>query len=137
MDSETVNVMDSPEDNESVSNSTMKAQAQSGPLNAQDPSSSEANGSKLHAESSVHPGFSFKVPTLRNIELTYPYFHDGAVWDLGEAVNIMGEIQLGRAFAPEETDQIVAFLKSLTGEQPSFSIPVLPPSSSKTPKPQP
>lgn len=81
--------------------------------------------------------FAFKVPTLRNIELTYPYFHDGAVWDLGEAVNIMGEIQLGREFAPEETDQIVAFLKSLTGEQPSFSIPVLPPSSSKTPRPQP
>ncbi len=81
--------------------------------------------------------FSFKVPTLRNIELTYPYFHDGAVWDLGEAVNIMGEIQLGRDFKPEETDQIVAFLKTLTGQQPTFDLPILPPSSAKTPKPQP
>lgn len=81
--------------------------------------------------------FSFKVPTLRNIELTYPYFHDGAVWDLGEAVNIMGEIQLGRNFQPEETDQIVAFLKTLTGQQPTFDLPILPPSSAKTPKPQP
>jgi cytochrome c peroxidase len=81
--------------------------------------------------------FSFKVPTLRNIELTYPYFHDGAVWDLGEAVNIMGEIQLGREFKPEETDQIVAFLNSLTGQQPTFDMPILPPSSAKTPKPQP
>ncbi len=81
--------------------------------------------------------FSFKVPTLRNIELTYPYFHDGAVWDLGEAVNIMGEIQLGRTFKPEETDQIVAFLTTLTGQQPTFDLPILPPSSAKTPKPQP
>lgn len=81
--------------------------------------------------------FAFKVPTLRNIELTYPYFHDGAVWDLSEAVNIMGEIQLGRQFEQKETDQIVAFLKTLTGDQPSFSLPILPPSVAKTPKPQP
>lgn len=81
--------------------------------------------------------FAFKVPTLRNIELTYPYFHDGAVWDLSEAVNIMGEIQLGRQFEQKETDQIVAFLRTLTGDQPSFSLPILPPSVAKTPKPQP
>jgi cytochrome c peroxidase len=81
--------------------------------------------------------FAFKVPTLRNIELTYPYFHDGAVWDLSEAVNIMGEIQLGRQFEQKETDQMVAFLKTLTGDQPSFSLPILPPSVAKTPKPQP
>jgi len=69
--------------------------------------------------------------------MTYPYFHDGAVWDLGEAVNIMAEIQLGRTLKSEETDQMVAFLKSLTGEQPDFKLPILPPSTAKTPKPNP
>lgn len=79
----------------------------------------------------------FKVPTLRNIELTYPYFHDGQVNTLSEAVNIMGEVQLGRTFTTEETNKIVAFLKTLTGEQPDFNLPQLPPSSEKTPTPQP
>jgi cytochrome c peroxidase len=81
--------------------------------------------------------FIFKVPTLRNIELTYPYFHDGATTSLAEAVNIMGEIQLGRQFTDEENDKIVAFLKSLTGEAPSFNLPQLPPSVADTPKPEP
>ena len=57
----------------------------------------------------------FKVPTLRNIELTYPYFHDGAVNTLSEAVDIMGEIQLDKKFTPEENAQIFAFLRTLTG----------------------
>lgn len=81
--------------------------------------------------------FMFKVPTLRNIELTYPYFHDGAVTSLKEAVNIMGEIQLGREFKDEESNNIVAFLKTLTGEYPSFNLPQLPPSAPNTPQPQP
>ncbi|MCX7897508.1 MAG: cytochrome-c peroxidase [Rhodocyclaceae bacterium] len=81
--------------------------------------------------------FSFKVPTLRNVELTYPYFHDGAVWTLKEAVDIMGRLQLGRKFTEKENAQIVAFLKTLTGEQPRFTLPILPPSSDKTPRPQP
>lgn len=81
--------------------------------------------------------YFFKVPTLRNIELTYPYFHDGAVNSLAQAVNTMGEIQLGRKFSDDETDKIVAFLKTLTGEQPSFDLPQLPPSVPSTPKPEP
>ena len=81
--------------------------------------------------------FKFKVPTLRNVELTYPYFHDGATNSLAEAVDIMGRLQLGREFTPEETDGIVAFLRTLTGEQPSFALPVLPPSNETTPAPQP
>jgi len=81
--------------------------------------------------------FSFKVPTLRNVELTYPYFHDGAVWTLSEAVDIMGRLQLGKKFEEEENAQIVAFLKSLTGEQPSFLLPILPPSVDNTPRPDP
>ncbi|AUM00261.1 MAG TPA: cytochrome-c peroxidase [Pseudothauera hydrothermalis] len=81
--------------------------------------------------------FNFKVPTLRNVELTYPYFHDGAANTLTEAVDIMGRLQLGRKFTEEENAQIVAFLKTLTGDQPSFTLPILPPSSDSTPRPQP
>ena len=81
--------------------------------------------------------FKFKVPTLRNIELTYPYFHDGEAETLHEAVLVMGKLQLGRSFSDEESDQIVAFLKSLTGDQPSFALPILPPSTETTPKPKP
>ncbi|HUW25906.1 MAG TPA: cytochrome-c peroxidase [Gallionella sp.] len=80
---------------------------------------------------------NFKVPILRNIELTYPYFHDGAVWTLGEAVETMGRLQLGRSFSKDETSQIVAFLKTLTGVQPDFKLPILPPSTDKTPRPRP
>lgn len=81
--------------------------------------------------------FNFKVPTLRNVELTYPYFHDGAAWSLEDAVNTMGRIQLGKKFAPDENAQIVAFLKTLTGDQPSFGLPILPPSTANTPQPKP
>ncbi|GHT93435.1 cytochrome c biogenesis protein CcsA [Betaproteobacteria bacterium] len=81
--------------------------------------------------------FNFKVPTLRNVELTYPYFHDGAANTLTEAVDIMGRLQLGRKFSASENAKIVAFLKTLTGKQPSFLLPILPPSSDATPRPTP
>lgn len=81
--------------------------------------------------------FKFKVPTLRNVELTYPYFHDGEAATLTEAVDIMGRLQLGRDFDESDIAQIVAFLKTLTGEQPSFVLPELPPSTDKTPRPEP
>ena len=81
--------------------------------------------------------FNFKVPTLRNVELTYPYFHDGAAPTLQRAVEIMGQVQLGRTFTPEENARMVAFLKTLTGDQPSFALPLLPPSSDSTPRPVP
>ena len=81
--------------------------------------------------------FTFKVPTLRNVELTYPYFHDGEAETLTEAVDIMGRLQLGRKYTPEENARIVAFLKTLTGEQPTFQLPILPPSREDTPRPRP
>jgi len=81
--------------------------------------------------------FVFKVPTLRNIELTYPYFHDGGVATLEEAVNKMGQLQLGVDFSTEENAKIVAFLKTLTGKQPDFKLPSLPPSVNETPRPVP
>jgi cytochrome c peroxidase len=79
----------------------------------------------------------FKVPTLRNIALTYPYFHDGGAQTLDEAVHTMGRVQLGRTFTTDEAQQIVAFLHTLTGEQPKIALPILPPSAANTPQPQP
>ena len=81
--------------------------------------------------------FKFKVPTLRNVELTYPYFHDGEAETLTESVDVMGRLQLGKKFSDKENAQIVAFLKTLTGDQPSFLLPFLPPSTDKTPPPKP
>jgi len=81
--------------------------------------------------------FNFKVPTLRNVALTYPYFHDGAADTLTQAVDVMGRLQLGRKFSPQENADIVAFLKTLTGDQPKIALPILPPSSDKTKRPQP
>ncbi|GAA3988030.1 cytochrome-c peroxidase [Comamonas faecalis] len=81
--------------------------------------------------------FNFKVPTLRNVELTYPYFHDGAADTLAQAVDTMGRIQLGREFSAQENADVVAFLKTLTGDQPQMALPILPPSSDKTVRPQP
>lgn len=80
---------------------------------------------------------NFKVPTLRNVEMTYPYFHDGAANTLPEAVDVMGRLQLGKKFTTDENGKIVAFLKTLTGDQPNFALPILPPSSDKTPRPTP
>jgi cytochrome c peroxidase len=81
--------------------------------------------------------FKFKVPTLRNVEMTYPYFHDGGAGTLTEAVDTMGRLQLGKKFTQEENAQIVAFLKTLTGDQPQFLLPILPPSTDATPAPTP
>ncbi len=58
----------------------------------------------------------FKVPSLRNIGETYPYFHDGSVAKLEDAVKIMGKTQLDLELSDNEIMKITAFLKSLTGE---------------------
>ncbi len=63
----------------------------------------------------------FKVPSLRNVALTAPYFHDGSAKTLEEAVNIMGRYQLGRELSISDTETIVAFLKTLTGQLPNSS----------------
>jgi cytochrome c peroxidase len=81
--------------------------------------------------------FMFKVPTLRNVELTYPYFHDGAAATLEEAVDTMGRLQLGHKFSKEDNAKVVAFLKTLTGKQPHIVLPILPPSANETPRPKP
>jgi cytochrome c peroxidase len=81
--------------------------------------------------------YVFKVPTLRNIALTAPYFHTGRAWDLRQAVAVMGTSQLGAQLSDDEVDKITAFLESLTGDQPKVSYPILPPSGAVTPLPQP
>ena len=62
--------------------------------------------------------FMFKVPILRNIEKTGPYFHDGSVADLGEAVKIMGKLQLNKDLSDEQVNDMVTFLKALTADIP-------------------
>lgn len=86
---------------------------------------------------SVSDEYVFKVPTLRNIALTAPYFHTGRAWDLRQATAVMGVSQLGSQLSADETEKIAVFLESLTGEQPKIMHPILPPSVAATPRPQP
>ena len=79
--------------------------------------------------------YVFKSPSLRNIELTAPYFHSGRVWSLREAVAVMGSAQLGIELTEIEIDRIVDFLKTTTGAQPAVTYPILPASSETTPRP--
>lgn len=64
--------------------------------------------------------FVFRVPSLRNVEKTAPYFHDGYAKTLDDAVDIMGRYQLGQKLSRRDINAIVAFLKTLTGETPAI-----------------
>jgi cytochrome c peroxidase len=79
--------------------------------------------------------YVFKVPSLRNIALTPPYFHSGQVWDLRQAVAIMGTAQLGAKLTDSEIDSVVNFLQTLTGDQPKVVLTSLPPHGKDTPLP--
>jgi cytochrome c peroxidase len=72
--------------------------------------------------------YVFKVPVLRNVAMTAPYFHDGSVDRLQDAVVIMAKIQLGKDIDPERAEAIASFLNSLTGEIPEAArrVPLLP-----------
>ncbi|WP_300367410.1 cytochrome-c peroxidase [Hydrogenimonas sp.] len=76
-----------------------------------------------------------KTPTLRNILETRPYFHNGAVWNIEEAIKIMGETQLGVKISDREAKKIKAFFGALTGKKPYVRYPMLPASTDKTPNP--
>ncbi len=69
----------------------------------------------------------FKVQTWRNVALTAPYFHNGSVWTLDEAVRVMAATQLDMTLSDGQVNDIVAFLESLTGEFPQQTMPILPP----------
>ncbi len=81
-----------------------------------------------HEESDL---YVFRVPSLRNVVMTPPYFHDGSVPMLREAVRIMAKVQLGQTPSEVQTERILAFLGSLTGTlPPDFTgVPVLPPAA--------
>jgi cytochrome c peroxidase len=82
--------------------------------------------------------YVFKVPSLRNVAMTPPYFHDGSVRSLSEAVQIMAKVQLGRALGDQDTADIVAFLGSLTGKLPQGFVdaPILPTSGFDVSQPE-
>ena len=96
-----------------------------------------ADRGRFQVTKTVEDDYVFKVPTLRNIELTAPYFHSGHAWDLKQAVAVMGQSQLGEDLTEPEIDQVTAFLRALTGEQPRVEFPILPPSVATTPRPEP
>jgi cytochrome c peroxidase len=75
--------------------------------------------------------YVFKVPSLRNVAMTPPYFHDGSVATLVEAVRVMGRVQLGVTLPDAEVSEIVAFLHTLTGTLPANFVeaPALPPAA--------
>ena len=64
----------------------------------------------------------FRVPILRNVTKTAPYFHNGSIDKLEEAVRIMSKYQIGDEFSPEQIDDVVAFLKTLDGELVEYDI---------------
>jgi cytochrome c peroxidase len=80
----------------------------------------------LYAANAAEPDLMFRTAPLRNVAVTAPYFHSGKINDLGAAVNIMAESQLGSPLTPEETAQLVAFLESLTGTLADTTPPQLP-----------
>lgn len=83
---------------------------------------------RFHDTQNEADAFIFKVPQLRNVAVTPPYFHDGSVATLPQAVRIMAQLQLGKTLSDEEVTHIVAFLESLTGNIPAdfAQAPVLP-----------
>ncbi len=75
--------------------------------------------------------YFFKVASLRNVAMTAPYFHDGSVATLPEAVRIMAKVERNRVLSDQDSQDIVAFLGSLTGKMPDnfVSGPTLPPAA--------
>src|SRR5262245_35464384 len=80
--------------------------------------------------------YVFKVPSVRNVAMTAPYFHDGSVARLPDAVKIMASLQLGASLGDADVSDIVAFLESLTGKLPDgfATVPVLPPAAAAAPR---
>jgi len=83
---------------------------------------------RFHDTKNEADAFMFKVPQLRNVAVTAPYFHDGSVATLPQAVRVMAQLQLGKQLSDDDVMQIVSFLESLTGNIPEdFSkVPRLP-----------
>lgn len=79
----------------------------------------------------------FRVPSLRNVEKTGPYLHDGSIASLDEVVRFMGKYQLGKELTAQEVASVIAFLKTLTGQPPKITAPEPLPAGKNLPAPQP
>ncbi|MDO5613909.1 MAG: cytochrome-c peroxidase [Paracoccus sp. (in: a-proteobacteria)] len=97
----------------------------------------ENDPGRFNVTNTASDEYVFRAAPLRNIALTAPYFHSGKVWDLQQAVKIMSTSQLGTEMTPEQADDIVAFLHTLTGERPEVTLPILPERTADTPNPEP
>jgi len=91
-----------------------------------------ADTGRMSHTSSEADKHMWKVPTLRNIALTAPYFHNGKVKTLEEAVRVMAKVQLNQDLSDEQAADLVAFLTALSGEFPQQSMPQLPPTAGRT-----
>jgi cytochrome c peroxidase len=100
------------------------------------PYPNQADAGRAKATKNDADRMLFKVPSLRNVEKTGPYFHSGQVATLEQAVKEMTDYELGKQLSDAEVSSIVAFLKTLTGEIPAEYIrePALPKSTARTPK---
>jgi cytochrome c peroxidase len=85
--------------------------------------SSKVDVGRLSATKKEEDKYVFRVPMLRNVAKTAPYFHDGSVERLDQAVRVMATVQLGKTLDDATTRSIVAFLESLTGEVPANYAP--------------
>lgn len=104
------------------------------------PEKGELDTGRFQATKNETDKYFFRVSALRNVEKTAPYFHDGAVASLDEAISLMARHQLGRELTEAQVKDIGAFLRSHTGTLPDASViaaPTLPSSTKKTPKPDP
>jgi cytochrome c peroxidase len=83
---------------------------------------------RFHDTKNESDAYIFKVQQLRNVAMTPPYFHDGSVARLADAVRIMAKLQLGRDLTNDDVSDLVAFLESLTEEPPAHfvNVPTLP-----------
>ncbi len=88
-----------------------------------------ADKGRVEATGKEADAHMFRVSTLRNITDTAPYFHNGSVNDLSEAVRIMAKTQLNKDLSEADVKDIVAFLSALTGEYPEITMPRLPATS--------
>jgi cytochrome c peroxidase len=81
-----------------------------------DHASNSADQGRFNVTAREQDRFVFRVPSLRNVALTAPYFHDGSASTLEEAVTTMASYQLGRELDAQDLLTLTAFLRSLTGE---------------------
>ncbi|MBK1719951.1 cytochrome-c peroxidase [Thiocystis violacea] len=91
---------------------------------------------RFQVTKSASDEYVFRAAPLRNIALTAPFFHSGQIWDLAQAVAVMGTAQLGTEINDEEAGKIASFLTALTGEVPKVEYPILPVETATTPRPE-